>query len=73
MWRRDTPLGSNAFDSPLPRLLSKGKRHESLVAAGAIKVRVEDEAGAQVLWNLERPMRIELTPEPWQGSVLPLY
>ena len=22
---------------------------------------------------MERPMRIELTPEPWQGSVLPLY
>ena len=23
--------------------------------------------------EMERPMRIELTPEPWQGSVLPLY
>ena len=23
--------------------------------------------------RMERPMRIELTPEPWQGSVLPLY
>jgi len=26
-----------------------------------------------VLECMERPMRIELTPEPWQGSVLPLY
>jgi hypothetical protein len=25
------------------------------------------------LKRMERPMRIELTPEPWQGSVLPLY
>ena len=27
----------------------------------------------EVLECMERPMRIELTPEPWQGSVLPLY
>jgi integrase len=27
----------------------------------------------KLLILMERPMRIELTPEPWQGSVLPLY
>jgi integrase len=34
---------------------------------------MENGAISRVLDSMERPMRIELTPEPWQGSVLPLY
>jgi integrase-like protein len=34
---------------------------------------METGVAAQLSNFMERPMRIELTPEPWQGSVLPLY
>jgi hypothetical protein len=35
--------------------------------------KMENEAAAKLLEIMERPIGIEPTPEPWQGSVLPLY
>ena len=57
---------------------SQGTRNQAGAAAFSRGKKVElekmeNEASLQVTDLMERPMRIELTPEPWQGSVLPLY
>lgn len=46
---------------------SRGEATCSLVFPGRVGPRL------QVIDFMERPIGIEPTPEPWQGSVLPLY